>query len=302
MFSIGVDIGGSHITACMYEHAASRLNRETLVYRKVDTGAGKAEIIGHWVRAVSECLDKGNTAIRGIGIAIPGPFDYYNGISLIEGVGKLQALYGVSIRLELAEKLQMAPSQIRFINDATAFSIAETMIGRASGYRRTVAITLGTGLGSSFLIGGKPVIRDKMVPEGGFLYNKYYGNEIADNVFSARGIINLYKTLSGKETPNVRTLYEQVNKDPYARQTFTEFGKNLGEFLLPYLSGFSAGVLVLGGNIARAFPHFGPALTDRLPETEVYVSEFGEEAAIIGSALLIDDTYYNAVKPTIKLM
>lgn len=302
MYSIGVDIGGSHITACVYNHATHKLQQETLVHNKVDPHSSRDEIIKNWVRTLAACRDKLDAEIRGVGIAMPGPFDYYNGISLIRELGKLQALYRVNIREELAGKLRIAPHQIRFINDATAFSIAEAIVGRASSYHRTVAITLGTGFGSSFVVGGKPVIQDKDVPQGGFLYNQYYGNRLADDVFSTRGIIDRYQTLSGKEASNVKALCERIPEDYHAQQTFETFGASLGEFLKPYLSGFSAEVLVLGGNIAKAFPYFGAALTQQLAGTEVYISEFGEEAAMIGGALLVEDTYYSSIGPTIRLM
>ena len=36
--------------------------------------------------------------IGGIGIAIPGPFDYGNGISLIKDLEKYESLYGTNIK------------------------------------------------------------------------------------------------------------------------------------------------------------------------------------------------------------
>ena len=302
MYSIGVDIGGSHITACIYDHGNRKILKESLIYRKIDSKGSKEEILEGWVNTLDECRNTMEVEINGIGIAMPGPFDYYNGISLIKDVDKLHALYQVNIRLELAEKLRIQTSNIRFINDATAFSIAEARVGCAKYYQRVVAVTLGTGLGASFLIDGKPIIRDKSVPEGGFLYNQYYHNEMADDIFSTRGILGRYKNFSGRDIENVRAICERVDTDKHARRSLTEFGKELGDFLKPYLSEFNAEILVLGGNIAKAFPHFGNALIANLPDVEVQVSELGEQAAITGSALLIDNSYYSSIKSTLKLM
>lgn len=302
MYSIGVDIGGSHIAACVYNHATRALQRETLVYRKVNTASSREEIIGEWTAAITACRGKAAVDIHGIGIAMPGPFDYFEGICLIREVGKLEDLYGVNIRMALAANLEVEPSCIRFINDATAFSIAEAMSGRASAYRRTVAITLGTGLGSSFLVDGKPVIKGGNVPDGGFLYNQRYENGLADDAFSTRGIKARYHALSGKEVADVKTLCEIVSCDKNAQRTLETFGATLGRFLHPYLYSFSAEVLVIGGNIAKAFHCFGPALTQALPDMEVYVSQYGEEAAMIGGALLMDDVYYHSITDTIRLM
>lgn len=302
MSSIGVDIGGSHITACKYDLQQEKLDDSSLVYRKIDPKGSKSEILGGWVEALKECQGSLSSKITGIGIAMPGPFDYYNGISLIKDLDKLNALYEANIRLELAERLKLQPSQIRFINDATAFSIAEAKVGCARNFKRVVAITLGTGLGASFLIEGKPILRDKSVPEGGFLYNQFYRNEIADNVFSTRGILRRYREISGKEVQNVRILSEMAEKDSQAKQCFIEFGDDLGEFLDLYLRAFNADAVVLGGNISKAFPLFGQSLIEKLGKIEIIKSNLGEKAAIIGSALLLDDDYYSEISSTLKLM
>ena len=37
MHSIGVDIGGSHITACIYDHTSKSIATDSLIYRKVNS-------------------------------------------------------------------------------------------------------------------------------------------------------------------------------------------------------------------------------------------------------------------------
>ena len=303
MFSIGVDIGGSHITSCVYCHENKRLCRETFSYKKINPHGTKEEIITGWVCALEISMKHLGKPISGIGVAMPGPFDYYNGISKITDVEKFQSLYDVNLRLELAERMGIEPSQIRFINDATAFSVAEALIGKASKYKKAIGITLGTGLGSSFLLNGKPIIKDKKVPDGGFLYNQYYQNIFADDIFSTRGIINAFEKETGKRLKNVKELCELVDVDPNARKVFHDFGSRIADFINPYIEEFEAEVLIFGGNISNAFEFFGPTLKDGLKGIdEIYVSEFGEEAAIIGSALLLDENYYAEIEETLKLM
>lgn len=303
MFSIGVDIGGSHISSCAYDHENKKLCRETFSHKKINPHGTKEEIMAGWVDALDTSIKCLGEPISGIGLAMPGPFDYYNGISKITDVEKLQSLFDVNLRSELAERLKIQPSHVRFINDATAFSVAEALIGKASKYKRAIAITLGTGLGSSFLINGKPIIKDKQVPEGGFLYYQYYQNEFADDIFSTRGIINAFEKETGKRLKNVKELCELVDVDPNANKVFHDFGTRLADFINPFIEEFGAEVLVFGGNISKAFEFFGPALEEELRGLEeIYVSEFGEEAAIIGSALLLDEDYYVEITETLKLM
>ncbi|MFP9097972.1 ROK family protein [Flavobacterium sp. RHBU_24] len=303
MYSIGVDIGGSHITSGMFEHSNKKIIPDSLAYSKVNAHAPKDEILDAWSDVISKSISKKNVLeIQGIGIAMPGPFDYYNGISKMQNVDKLDALFGVNVRNELAARLAIDSSKIRFINDATAFSVAETQIGKASLYSRAVAITLGTGFGSSFVVDGQPVLSGELLPKGGFLYNQLYNNQFADDVFSTRGILNYYTALSSKSVQNVQVLCSLINDDPYVQPVFDWLGKELGKFLLPYLKKFNAEVLVIGGNISKAYSFFGPSVSKALPDIEIYVSNFGEEAAIIGSALLLDDAYYQELLPTLKVM
>src|SRR5690606_9885973 len=126
--------------------------------------------------------------LAGIGIAMPGPFDYVNGISLIKGLGKYEALYGMNIKGELKARM-MLPQDVPviFANDAVCFARGEYSYGSALGYRRVVALTLGTGLGAAFLEDGRRVDKGPEVPDGGVLYNIPYGNGIAEDCFSTRG-------------------------------------------------------------------------------------------------------------------
>lgn len=298
---IGVDIGGSHISCCMYEHTNKVLKKDTYVYSKVNTKESREEILSEWIAALSKTISKGACAFKGIGIAMPGPFDYYGGISLIENVDKLSSLYGVNIRQEIAKGVNIDPSKIRFINDATAFSIAEAKIGCASQFSTCVAITLGTGLGSSFIKDNTPILEGANVPSGGFLYNQSYGNYVADDIFSTRGIINHYKQVSGHTVANVQDLCAQPDSNA-KEETFEWFGTELGKFLKPYLLSFNTEVLVIGGNIARAGRYFKEYLFKELSDIEVCFSDSGEDAAIIGAALLLEDDYYLKLENSLKLM
>ena len=303
MFSLGVDIGGSHIACCAFDHTSKKLLKETFSYEKVDPHGAKDEILNTWLLALINSIMLLGKPITGVGLAMPGPFDYYRGISKIKEVDKLPSLYNVNLRSELAQSLNMLPSQIRFINDASAFSIAEASLGKASACKRIVAITLGTGLGASFAVNGMPVLKDKRVPDSGYLYNQYYKNILADELFSTRGIIEAYREVTGEQITNVKELYDKVAIDNQAKLVFENFGNRLGDFIKPYLEEFGAEALVLGGNISKAFDVFGDSLKTQLPNLdELYVSEFGEEAAIIGGALLLDEEYYDEIEFTLKLM
>jgi glucokinase len=302
MYTIGADVGGSHISTCLFEHSDKLLISESLITKKVNRNASKEEIISMWADAIEQTRRNSNENIKGVGLAMPGPFDYQNGVSLIQGVDKFESLYQVNIREALSAKTGIHPTQIRFINDASAFTIAEAFIGEAAKYNRCVGITLGTGFGSSFCDSGKPIITRHDVPHGGFLYDKTYDGKIADETFSTRGIIQAYFNRTGTLSESVLQVALAAEADIEAQETFSEFGKHLGLFLLPYLQTFDAKIVVLGGNICKAYHLFREQLQQELSDCKVYVSAYGEQAAIIGAARLLDDQYYSQIEQTLKDM
>lgn len=302
MYTIGADVGGSHISTCLFEHSNKVLISESLVVKKVNRNATKEDIIADWAAAIELSAKNVKGRINGVGLAMPGPFDYYNGISRIKGVDKFESLYNVNIREALAKAIDVKPAKIRFINDASAFTIAETSLGEARNVDRCVGITLGTGFGSCFSDNGKPVLKRYDVPAGGFLYDKLHDGKLADDVFSTRGIIQSYFNRSGKECDSVLQVSLNADNDPAAKETFFDFGKQLGLFLLPHLQTFDAKVVVLGGNICRAFHLFSSALQSILKDYKIYVSAYGEKAAMIGAARLLDDQYYHQIEEILKDM
>ena len=88
--------------------------------------------------------------------------------------------------------------------------------------------------------------------------------------------------------------------DAVAKSLFDDFGHQLGLFLLPWMVKFGVEVLVIGGNISYAFPLFGESLNNYLisqdADIRIAVSELKETASMIGSSVLVDESYFEKVK------
>ncbi|GGF36955.1 ROK family protein [Echinicola rosea] len=299
---VGVDIGGSHITACLFDDEHQELLLESMSTRHPDPNGTADELIGVWAEAIEQAMNQSNRPIKGIGIAVPGPFDYAEGISLVTGVNKFECIYGANIKAELSRRLNVEKSQIRFVNDAAAFGIAVTKVGLAKNADRCLALTLGTGLGSSFLVGGVPVLSGAEVPKNGWLYNGEFNGEMADDHFSARGLVKLYQSLGGKEGATALDIFNLTKYDPVASKTFELFGERLGAFLDPYVQRFGAQILVLGGNLSRSFPLFEQHLLKELSISNVVVSTMLDHAPLIGGAMLFNEQYYGDLARVINKM
>jgi len=304
---ISADIGGSHITSAAIDPQSKTIIKGTTVSVKVDNQASSEQIIATWCKALSMSISK-ITDFAGIGFAMPGPFDYINGISKIKGVKKYEALYDVDIKASIGQRLNLGSHQsVRFINDATAFAIGESWGGLASNYKKVMAITLGTGFGSAFINDGMPVLTGHSVPELGCIYHIPYGKGIADDYFSTRWFVDTWKKRSPHPLNGVKEIADlaiQENLD--AQQLFQEFGTNLGIFLSHWLKKFEADCLIIGGNISNANQLFQDALQNALinHQTNVHVgfSQMQEEAALIGAARLTDPAYYKEVEPLLSFM
>lgn len=300
--SIGADIGGSHITTMAVDLESGQLLHETLARCNVKCDSPATEILASWKSSLEVTLQKSlQYHVTGIGFAMPGPFDYANGIALFKGVKKFESLYGLNIRSEI-KSLTGLPEEIpvRFLNDATCFAIGEAWIGEASKYRRLMAITLGTGFGSAFLDQGIPISTGDEVPLHGWVYHLPFGNSIADDHFSTRWFVKRFHELSGHTVSGVKEIVLEYPANQAAIAIFNEFGKNLGQFLAPLIRSFRAECLVIGGNIGHSYalfrePFLAGLNLHSITGLHICISTNGEEAAIAGSARLADNVFYNSL-------
>ena len=307
-FAIGTDIGGGHISCAALDLDTNKILTETYLKEKVDCSAESDIIIATWVKALNKTISMIDpNSLAGIGFAMPGPFDYENGIALFKQVEKFDHLYGVNVADEIRKKISVDKDiSLRFMNDATCFGVGEAWIGQAKGFRRSVAITLGTGFGSAFFEDGVPVVRRVDVPEKGCVYHLPYKDSIADDSFSTRWYIKRYAQKTGKQANGVKEIYENAENDPAAKECFIEFGYNLGEFSAPWLKDFKANVMVIGGNITGAYRIWGKVFEKSLQKQDVDIkvklSNLMEDAAIVGSARLVENEYWNRVKGLLSEM
>jgi glucokinase len=306
--AIGADIGGSHISCAAVDIISGKIFEETFSEKAVDNQAQADKIIGTWVEALSDVLSKVPLEkVKGIGFAMPGPFDYINGISYIKGVAKYDNLYGLNIINSIKQKIDSSNDlSIRFINDASAFAVGEAWVGSATGFDRSFSITLGTGIGSAFIKSGIPIVKDSNLPDKGCVYHLPFKDGIADEYFSTRGLLKSYKNITGEELSGVKELAELAISDKQVMDIFIEFGIDLGKFLAPWINGFSAEIIVIGGNISNAFNLFGEYFKESLIKNKCYckvsISKLKENASILGSAYLFDDNFWKSVQPALSFM
>ena len=274
---IGVDIGGSHITAAHIDPVSLSIIDSSMKRERVSSMDDAETIFSSWSSVLSSLIETDGQEHSKIGIAMPGPFDYDKGICLMKGQEKYDALYGMNVRTILSERLGIPGSDIIFINDAEAFLRGELASGAAAAYDKAIGITLGTGLGSTSNCNGEVV--DMNLAFYPFL------DSIAEEYISTRWFLKRYKELTGKEIKNVEALIDGDDQDIKVA-IFKEFGENLALFLNDFIEQEQATVVVIGGNIAKAWESFIEVVRENLENKNVVLKQsvMWEDAALVGAA------------------
>ena len=129
-YILTADIGGSHVTAGICDLRTYTIPKQSIVRAEVNSKGPANSILNVWGNAFEQVLKQNSELqISGIGIAMPGPFDYEKGISYITGLSKYEALFGLDIKQYFAALLKLGPQLVRFRNDAESTIIRHRNIG-----------------------------------------------------------------------------------------------------------------------------------------------------------------------------
>ncbi len=248
----------------------------------INSQASKEKVLRVFVEIIQTVLSKVNpNEFLGIAIGFPGPFDYENGVCIIQGQSKYDNLYQVNIRDELTKLLRFN-KPILFCNDAKAAITGEANYGAGQNFDRVMGITLGTGLGAGFIVNGVSVYAGQGIPPNAELFLFEFNGQRADDLFSTRGLIKRFKK-RGFYYSNVAEVTKEVKRgDPILIKVFREFGEDLGQFLRPFANDFGADILIVLGGIAHALDYFRSGLEAQL-DIPVHSGKI-QNAALLGVA------------------
>jgi glucokinase len=286
-----LEIGGTHVTSALVDVRAGRLILGTVRRTSIDPHAPADELLSDFAAAVTDAHAAPEVPWA---VAIPGPFDYRRGIGLYADVGKFDALLDVNLTAGLHAALPHLNGGITFVNDADAFAIGEWRQGVMAAAARCVGITLGSGVGSSFLDNGVPVTAGPTVPPNGRAHQLKIGTTDLEDVVSRRAILARY--LAGpdvRRTPglDVREVFERSRGgDAWATQVLQDAFRALGSALAPWFTRFEATAVAFGGAMIGSWdlilPPFRSGLTDAGAPIDIGLlpSVDTERSALVGAA------------------
>ena len=286
-YALAMDIGGSHVTAALVDLERREVLASSQAQYPVDPDASADDLLAAWSGAALQAASAQPGLIRHIGIGMPGPFEYEAGVSCL--THKFEALYDRNVGEELqarwtSSRLEGVP--LYFANDAAVWALGEWWGGAGRGMGRIIGVTLGTGLGSGFISGGRILSAGDEVPPGGEVWNLPYQDGIAEDYAAGQAISRGYPDHAGLVLTAREVAARAARGDERAMSVYAELGAHLARILLPWVDHFQPEGLVVGGNIAHAWPLFDAPLKAGLPGLACLVTTHFEISSLLGGAVL----------------
>lgn len=279
-FVLANDIGGTHITSAIIDTSNRLLLEDSIVRHNVNSGREAKSIFLSWASAMKECIIRsGIKRISNIGIAMPGPFDYEEGISLMQGQNKYDALYNKNIKVELTELLGYGNIEIKFINDAAAFLQGEIFANRIDNRDCILGITLGTGLGSA-------VWKKHHKAFDASLWNTKYKEAIFEEYLVTRFLVKRFYELTGIKEIGFKEILEKHHNNRFFDMLMKEYCEHLSSFLSFFSEKYESESFIIGGNIAKAWNTITKEKTELFSSYQIMTGKHEEKAALIGAASL----------------
>jgi predicted NBD/HSP70 family sugar kinase len=276
---LSFDLGGSHVAA-MAARVRDPFNG-AMTSVALDESGSATYLFDRFDEVGRLAISALNVSARlaGIAIAMPGPFDYSNGVSRLQH--KFASWYGLNVRRHLAIRFGIDERDVLFLNDADAFLLGELQDSFAP---KAVGITLGTGIGAAFAIDGRSVPATEILPNNCDLHLLPWKGSTVEEFISTRGIMRLQEERKGPYR-SVKEIAASSSVDGIAADTMSAFGRELGLVIETYLLPFAPNAIFLGGSISRSQNTFLPSALSAVPVLSdlLKISSHFERAALIGS-------------------
>ncbi|WP_293915097.1 MULTISPECIES: ROK family protein [unclassified Sphingobacterium] len=276
-YILASDIGGSHITSAIVDTADWSILFESVTRNRVDSSSDAKSIFQSWASNLKETIAKSPKEITQLGIAMPGPFDYEKGISLMHNQDKYDSLYQLDTSAGIREAMQNPSIEIRYINDAAAFLQGEIFASKLDKEEKILGITLGTGLGSAvWSKGSKAFDAD--------LWNTAYRDSIFEEHLVTRWFTRRFEELTGNKAEGLKEILEQHQDEAEFATLIQEYSQQLLDFLKFFSEKYNCTHYIIGGNIAKALDIITPYRAEEFSAYTIGRSNLDEKAAIIGAA------------------
>ena len=309
--AIGIDLGGTNIRVALMNAAGEMTGMHQ---QPTQSGRDITEIVESIAVGIEDLLSEYSIArnsIVGVGLGAPGFLSLASGV--IHTSPNLPTANETPV-VSLLKRLTDLPVFLE--NDANAAAIGEHWVGAGQGSRNLLCITLGTGVGSGFILEGTiwhgsndfagELGHTTLFPDG--LPCNCGRKGCLEAYVSATGMVNravlalkagrdssLQPFLAEKDSSLTSLIiYEHAQRgDRLSRELFEETGRYLGVAIVNVLHMLDLEKIILGGQVVQAGELLlrptiheveKNAIGARYYPVSIVPAKLGNHAGIIGAA------------------
>ena len=258
---MGIDVGGTTVKGIVIDQKGTIICENNV---PTQIGEQLADCIITLADLLVGATGKVYSSLVGVGVCSPGIIDSENGVIVFSGNLKLK---NYPLKALLEDKLGIP---VKVGNDANGAALGEAKFGAGKGYKDSILVTLGTGVGGGIIIDGKIFEGNKgagaevghmVIERGGHLCT--CGRRGCFEVYcSARALTARTKwameedtgsemwTAYDYNTADGRTPFEFMVSDRSARQVVEWYIKHLACGLANLANIFRPQIIMIGGGVA----------------------------------------------------
>ena len=304
---MGLDVGGTFVKGIIIDEKGKIVCEDSV---PTVTGEGLADCIETLAETLVRNAGVVFSAIKGVGVGCPGLIDSTRGEVVFAGNMNLK---NYPLQKLLQEKLSIP---VKICNDANAAALGEARFGAGKGYKDSVLITLGTGVGGGIVIGGKLFEGYKSAgAEIGHMVIEHGGAKCTcgrrgcfEAYCSARALTARTKWAMEEDTSSAmwntythdsadgRTAFEYMDTDRTAKQVVGWYLKYLNCGIANIANIFRPQVIMIGGGVAAQGSRLSVPLQEMLNKeifagtdyapVKVECATLGNKAGAFGAAAL----------------
>lgn len=307
---IGIDLGGTFIKFVLVDREGS--SDDVFELPTPDSGADAVALqMAAGARQAMESRGLSLKDVTGVGIGSPGPLNISEGI--VRAMPNIPGMNNVPLRDMVGDRLRLP---VVLENDANAAAYGEYLCGAGRGTHDMVLLTLGTGVGSGIILGGKILHGShEMGAELGHLILVPGGEECGcgqrgclERYCSARYMAERATRRIERDAPDT-SLREILDKkgeidardinearragDAFAAEVWDEMARYLAQGCVDICRIFDPDKIILAGGMTRAgddlldpvrehFAELHWSMTETM--TELVIASLGADAGAIGAA------------------
>lgn len=312
MYDIGIDVGGTGITAGLVDNECRLIAGKSIATDRNMTTGGMAETLMRLVRELMAENGVNSSGVQTIGVGVPGTANARTG--RIEYANNLPFCQG-----NFRQLLQRQTSKkVYFENDANAAAWGEYLV-LDNKPKSFLMVTLGTGVGGGIILDGK-ILRGVNYAAGelGHMTIRYNGipcncgrRGCLEAYASAEALIARAKRAMDKKKKsllwelcgenqgnmNAKLVFDAYRQgDKTAVKVVRKYADYLSEGLANIINILQPEMLCIGGGVSKSADILMPLLRERVQEkiysrdsaenTELTAAKLDNDAGIIGAAKL----------------